>query len=290
MKRIYDENDQYIIVEENGKFGIEDKSGHLLLPLEYERIIVAYGIKDGIGFILCKNGKFGYIEFGKREHLEEYENGVVLGDPNGCALAFLPCIYDWIDSKRNGLAIYSEREEDIKDLWYDYKSRTLYRQVRYQDNLGEFDVLIDFSHGPCIPEIKKAGVDEWVRFPKNCGIDILGRVHTDLYGVTVVLCAEWTTEAEEKIREIPFDPENESIFEAEEYEEVVDEYIEYSFLLLYKNGWIATPAKRTLAELYAEIPAMTEGHIHKENEENGKDQQTYRLLCKYKKRNEVCDW
>ena len=34
MKRIYDEYDQYIIVEENGKFGIEDKSGHLLLPLE----------------------------------------------------------------------------------------------------------------------------------------------------------------------------------------------------------------------------------------------------------------
>ena len=288
MKKIYDEYDQYVIIEENGKFCIEDKSGHLLLPLEYDRIIVACGVKDGIGFILCKNGKFGYIEFGKREHVEEYENGVVLGDPNGCALAFLPCIYDWIEAKRNGLAIYSEHEEDIKDLWYDYKSRTLYRQVRYQANLDDFDVLIDFSHGPCIPEIKKAGVDEWVRFPKNCGVDILKRVHTDLYGVTFVLCAEWTTETEEKIREIP--TENESVFEAEEYEEIVDEYMEYSFLLLYKNGWITTPTKRTLAELYAEIPAMTEGHIHKENEENGNDKQTYRLLCKYKKRNEVCDW
>lgn len=288
MKRIYDEYDQYVIVEENGKFGIEDKSGHLLLPLEYDRIIAACGIKDGIGFILCENGKFGYIEFGKREHVEEYENGVVLGDPNGCALAFLPCLYDWIEAKRNGLAIYSESEEDIKDLWYDYKSRTLHRQVRYQKNLGDFDVLIDFSHGPCIPEIKKAGVDEWVRFPKDCGIDILEEVHTDLYGVTFVLCAEWTTEAEEKIREIP--TENESVFEAEEYEEIVDEYLEYSFLLLYKNGWIATPAKRTLAELYAEIPMMTEGHIHKTNEETENGKQTYRLLCKYKKRNEVCDW
>ena len=290
MKRIYDEYDQYVIVEENGKFGIEDKSGHLLLPLEYDRIIAACGIKDGIGFILCENGKFGYIEFGKREHVEEYENGVVLGDPNGCALAFLPCIYDWIEAKRNGLAIYSEREEDIKDLWYDYKSRTLYRQVRYQNNLGDFDVLIDFSHGPCIPEIKKAGVDEWVRFPQNCGIDILERVHTDLYGVTFVLCSEWTTETEEKMREIPIDPENEAVFEAEDYEEIVDEYLEYSFLLLYKNGWIATPAKRTLAELYAEIPAMTEGHVRKENEESENSKQTYRLLCKYKKRNEVCDW
>ena len=290
MKRIYDEYDQYVIVEENGKFGIEDKSGHLLLPLEYDRIIVAYGIKDGIGFILCKNGKFGYVEFGKREHLEEYENGVVLGDPNGCALAFLPCLYDWMEAKRNGLAIYSEGEKDIKDLWYDYKSRTLYRQVRYRKNLGEFDELIDFSHGSCIPEIKKAGVDEWVRFPKNCGIDILEEVHTDLYGVTFVLCAEWTAETEEKIREIPIDPENESIFEAEEYEEIVDEYLEYSFLLLYKNGWIATPTKRTLAELYSEIPAMTEGHVRKENKESENGKQTYRLLCKYKKRNEVCDW
>ena len=288
MKRIYSEYDQHIIVEENGNFGIEDKSGHLLLPLEYDRIIVASGIRDVIGFIFCKNGKFGYVEFGKREHVEEYENGVVLGDPNGCALAFLPCIYDWIEAKRNGLAIYSECEEDIKDLWYDYKSRTLYRQVRYQKNLGEFDVLIDFSHGPCIPEIKKAGVDEWVRFPKNCGVDILERVHTDLYGVTFVLCAEWTTETEEKIREIP--TENESVFEAEEYEEIGDEYMEYSFLLLYKNGWIATPVKRTLAELYAEIPTITQGHIHKKSGKDEADKQTYRLLCKYKKRNEVCDW
>ena len=288
MKKIYDEYDQCGIIEENGKFGIEDKSGHLLLPLEYDRIVVAYGIKDGIGFILCKNGKFGYIEFGKREHAEEYENGVVLGDPNGCALAFLPCIYNWIEAKRNGLAIYFECDEDIKDLWFDYKSRALYRQVRFQANLGDFDVLIDFSRGPCIPEIKKTGVDEWVRFPQNCGIDILGRVHTDLYGVTFVLCAEWTPEAEEKIREIP--TENESVFEAEEYEETVDEYMEYSFLILYKNGWISTPTKRTIAELYAEIPAMTEGNIHKGHEENDNDKQTYRLLCKYKKRNEVCDW
>ena len=288
MKRIYGNYDQHIIVEENGKFGIEDKSGHLLLPFEYDRIIVAYGIKDGLGFILCKNGKFGYVEFGEREHLEEYEHGVVLGDPNGCALAFLPCIYDWIEAKQNGLAIYSEREEDIKDLWYDYKSRTLYRQVRYQKNLGDFDVLIDFSHGPCIPEIKKAGVDEWVRFSKNCGVDILEEVHTDLYGVTFVLCAEWTTETEEKIREIP--TENESVFEAEEYEEIVDEYLEYSFLLLYKNGWIATPVKRTLAELYVEIPTITKGHIHKKSEKDEADKQPYRLLCKYKKRNEVCDW
>jgi len=35
---------------------------------------------------------------------------------------------------------------------------------------------------------------------------------------------------------------------------------------------------------------MTKGHIRKENEESENGKQTYRLLCKYKKRNEVCDW
>ena len=88
MKRIYGESGQYSIVEENELFGIVDNSGHLLLPLEYDRITVAYGIKDGFGFILCKNGKFGYVEFGGREHLNEYEDRVVPDDPNGCALAF----------------------------------------------------------------------------------------------------------------------------------------------------------------------------------------------------------
>lgn len=289
MKKIYCECDQYLIVIGDCKFGIEDKSGHLLLPFEYDRIIVAYGIKDGIGFILCKNGKFGYVEFGAREHLEENEHGVVLGDPNGCALAFLPCIYDWIEAKRNGLAIYSEQEENIKDLWYDYKSHTLYRQVRYQKNLGDFDVLIDFSHGPCIPEIKRAGIDEWVRFPQDCGIDILERVHTDIYGVTFVLCSEWITETEEKMREIPLDSDIEAVFEAEEYEEINDEYLEYSFLLLYKNGWIATPTKRTLAELYEEITVITERNVHKENAGKENDKQAYSLFCKYRKRNEERD-
>ena len=127
MKRIYDEKDQYIIVEENGKFGIEDKSGHLLLPLEYDRIIVACEIKDGIGFILCKSGKFGYIEFGKREHLEEYENGVVLGDPNGCALAFLPCLYERIEVKRNGLVLYQSFFDGEEMYWFGTPGRSSLR-------------------------------------------------------------------------------------------------------------------------------------------------------------------
>ena len=71
MERIYGESGQYSIAEENELFGIVDNSGHLLLPLEYDRITVAYGIKDGFGFILCKNGKFGYVEFGGQVQVRE---------------------------------------------------------------------------------------------------------------------------------------------------------------------------------------------------------------------------
>ena len=98
MKKIYDEYDQYIIVEEDGKFGIEDKSGHVLMPFRYDNIYVANTSRDAVGFVLCQEGKFGHIEFGGRERLNADEYGVVLGDPNGCALAFLPCVYERIVS------------------------------------------------------------------------------------------------------------------------------------------------------------------------------------------------
>ena len=61
MKRIYGESGQYSIAEENELFGIVDNSGHLLLPLEYERITVAYGIKDGFGFIVDHERVFGQV-------------------------------------------------------------------------------------------------------------------------------------------------------------------------------------------------------------------------------------
>ena len=291
MKRKYCEFDDYVIVEVNGKYGIEDKGGHLLLPLEYESIVAANRIYDSAGFILIKEGKFGYVEFGRRERLFEDKHGVILGNPSGCALAFLPCMYDLIETKRNGLAIRLESETDVKDLWYDYKSRTLYRQVRYVKNLGGFDVLVDFSQKnySCIPEIKRAGADEWVRFGKDVALEIIEMVHTDIYGVTVVLCTQRISETAEKTQEFFKTPDEEAIFEALEYEEIENEYNEYSFLLLYKEGWTVTSAKRTIAELYAEVPAMTKGHIRRGGEEFGSDKKTYRILCKYKKKNEGRD-
>ena len=46
MKRIYDENDQYIIIEENGKFGIEDKSGQFGGTSDNRKAFFAVGKED----------------------------------------------------------------------------------------------------------------------------------------------------------------------------------------------------------------------------------------------------
>ena len=262
MKTIYCEYSEMSVIEENGKFGLEDKSGHLLLPMEYDKIL---SVKVG-GFVLSKNGRIGYVEFSDRERLMEDEYGVVLGDPNGCAQAFLPCIYDWVDAKRNGLALYSESEKDAKDLWFDYKSRTLYRNMRWVENFGDFDALLDLSNSSLMPELKRAGEDAWVRFPKDSSADPWRDIPLDTVGVRCILCME------------------EIVNEDDEDGGTVDGY-EYFFLLLYKNGWTPTRAKRSLAELYAELPAIMEGI---KNRKNGKEEskQGYTLLCKYKKRNE----
>jgi len=290
MKKVHQPFIWHTIVKDNGKFGIEDKNGYLLLPIEYDNIFVPNGIREGIGFILCKNGKFGYIEFVARTCFEEYEYGLIFDNQEGVASAFLPCIYDWIEGKTNGLAISSESEGNITDLWYDYKSHSLYRQVRWVHNFGDFDALLDFSHGPCIPELKRAGADEWVRFPNNRDIDFIEHIPTDMVGVTCIVCFERITENEEKFFKYPIDPENEAVFEAEAYETVVDEYVEYFFLLLDKNRWFTTPAKRTLTEIYTEIPNITKRHIQMEKEEIMDEKRAYSIIRKYnkyKKRNEA---
>ena len=74
-------------------------------------------------------------------------------------------------------------------------------------------------------------------------------------------------------------------------------------------GWLAGTRKRKndfLQDLQASIDLLSSENkklladitsvnaeivaVRKENEESENGKQTYRLLCKYKKRNEVCDW
>ena len=118
--------------------------------------------------------------------------------------------------------------------------------MRYQDNLGDFDVLIDFSRGPCIPEIKKAGADEWVRFPKASDIDILGLVHTDLCGVTFALCSEWITETEEKI-----------LARLARTREELEQLSGYDYVIYSRDGKIGAVAEDVYAIVRAEGCRMT---------------------------------
>ena len=277
MKKTYQTYGFCVIVKDNEKYGIEDIKGRILLPSEYDRIVVALGLKSGTGFILCKNGRFGYVEF---ETQEEYAKGY-----GGCAKTFLPCVYAFVEAKRNGLAILSEGREE-EELWLDYKSRMLYRNVRWIKNFGSFDALLDFSHDQCIPEIKKAGADEWVKFPKNCSVELIEQVHTDAYGVTCILCSEYIVESEEKIKEIFKDSENEAVFEAETYEEIISEHTEYSILRLYESGWMITRAQRTLAELYLDVFNGENSDSKSKKREIKKGEEAYSVRAKYKKRND----
>lgn len=271
MKRIYDECDQYVIVEENGKFGIEDKNGHVLMPFRYDNIYVANTSRDAVGFVLCQEGKFGYIEFGGRERLDEDEYGVVLGDPNGCALTFLPCMYDRIETTCNGLVLYQNTADGERRMWYDYESRTLHRDLYWIHNFGPFDTFLIEGHTSCMPTLKKAGEDEWVKFPRDSGADPWQEIPLDTVGVRCILCMEEISSTNE------------------EDEGVIDGY-EYFFLLLYKDGWMPTPAKRNLAELYADLPAIIEGINNRKNNKNENEKkQVYSLLCRYKRKNEEWD-
>ena len=248
MKGNYSEYDQQIIVEENGKFGILDKSGHVLMPFKYDNIYVANTSRESVGFILCQEGKFGYIAFGGREHLTEDEYGVILGDPNGCALAFLPCIYDRIETTLNGLVLYQNAESGERRMWYDYKSRTLHRDLYWMQNFGPFDTFLIKGRTSCMPTLKKAGEDEWVKFPEDSGTEPWQEIPLDAVGVRCILCMDEIGDG--------------------------DCLYEYFFLLLYKDGWMPTPAKRSLAQLYAELPAMIEkiNNRKKSKDENEKKQ------------------
>ena len=122
-----------------------------------------------------------------------------------------------------------------------------------------------------MPTLKNAGEDEWVKFPRDSGAEPWQEIPLDTVGVRCILCMEEISSINE------------------EDEGVIDGY-EYFFLLLYKDGWMPTLAKRNLAELYADLPAIIEGINNRKNNKNENEKkQVYSLLCRYKKKNEEWD-
>ena len=233
MKKIYREYRDHMMIEEDGKFGIQDKSGHLLLPMEYD------GITANHGYLLCQKGKFVYVEFASSEYTDDNPDGAVWGDPNGCALAYLPCMYDRVEEQCNGMVVFRQEEAWDTESWFDFKSRTLYRDILWLDNFVDFDsFLVKNADGDRVSALKKAGEDAWVVFSEDRRVHFWREIPLGTVGVRCVLCAE----------------------EFEYSDGVVQEYF---FLLLYKNGWMTTPARDSLPDLYADLPAITENLIKK---------------------------
>lgn len=269
MNICYSKFNDFVVVKENEKFGIYDALGNLVLPSNYDHISVSNGVKNGIGFIICQNGFSGYVEFEKQTHCES-SYGIGEEQPNGCAVAFLPCIYPRIEAQRNGLVLYQSTDSGEKEIWYDFKSHTLHRDLRWMKNFVDFDSFLIDGIGSCMPTLKKAGEDAWVKYPQGSAIDPLREIPIDNLGVRCILCCE----------EIPeVDAEN---------EQTIDGY-HYSFLLLYKNGWMPTRSKRTLTELYAELPKLIDNTKSDQNNNSIKDGNTFFLFCKYKKKHEEWD-
>ena len=246
MKTHYS-NSEYVIIEERGKFGVATKNGNFFLPITYDSIFCANGTSEGTGFILSMDGKFGYAEFCE----QKIDDSVNFYGASDHATVCLPCIYDLIEPKSNGLAILSSCKPDGGYLWYDYKSHTLYRQMRWMGSFGNFDALLDFSRSPCIPELKRAGSDEWVRMPRSESADPIAEIFLGKCDVGCILCSN----------EIPSG-------------------YEYFFLLLYDKGWTVTRSYKSIPELYSELPPLINGIYSGENAAT----KAYTLLCKYKKR------
>ena len=276
METFYCEYDQHIIAEEYGKFGILDKSGHVLMPFRYDNIYVANSSRESIGFVFCQNSKFGYVAFSKSKDPEINENGIAWESANGCATAFLPSVYDRIETTQNGLVLYQNTSEGEIRAWYDYMSRKLHRDLYWIRNFGCFDNFLISGVESSMPTLKKAGEDEWVKFPKSSYAEPWQEIPIDALGVRCILCME----------EIP------TVYaEYDDGEKITDDCVvdgyEYFFLLLYKDGWMPTPSKRNLAELYADLPAvMEEIKIRKEAKDESKKKQASSPLYKYEKQKE----
>lgn len=276
MELFYCEYDQHIITEENGKFGVLDKKGNVLMPFRYDNIYVANSSRESIGFVFCQNSKYGYVAFSKSKNPEINENGIEWKNANGCATAFLPSVYDRIEATQNGLVLCQNTREGEIRAWYDHISRKLHRDLYWVRNFGCFDNFLISGAASSMPTLKKAGEDEWVKFPKSSYAEPWQELPIDTVGVRCILCME----------EIPT-----AYVEYGDGEKITDDCVvdgyEYFFLLLYKDGWMPTPSKRSLAELYSDLPTvMEEIKIRKNAKDGSEKKQPPSPLYKYEKQNE----
>lgn len=183
MKRIYDEYDQYVIVEKNGRYGLEEKGGAWLLPAEYDSIFPC----TIAGFLLVEDGKFGFIQFAM----------------DGTAKAFLPCIYDYIVPKRHGLSLHQnlrhKSQEDRVD-WFDFRESRLCRNMCHHKSFRHYDSFLRMDVGATMPILKKAGEESYISVPFAESVEFLDEIPVDGEADYFICCEFQPTDDEAGFR------------------------------------------------------------------------------------------
>ena len=232
MSCIYKKIGSYSLIKRGGCFGLEDGEGNILLPTEYDSIF--YG---GGGFIITRNSKSGYIKFAE-EIPPHVKDEAVLDYPEKSAKRFLPCIYDRIESTRNGLVLYSMTSDpnySENRAWFDLQSGKLYENLYFMRNHGEFDEFLNMNKGSQMPHLKRAGEEFFVYIPFDLSVSILYEI--PIYGSEAhyFVCSE----------ELPED----------EAEEKARGY-EYFFMIVLTDSYTFTEPKSDLKEIFNDFPRI----------------------------------
>ena len=147
---------KFCVSEENGKYGVNDKDGSVVLYPVYDSICEL----DCFDFIIEQDGKFGYASFNQKNEME----------------LLLP-LYDVIIKKEHGLYLLKrgESKECRQHLWYDLKSHTLHPNIMHIHSFKEYDAFISTKKSEQgKPQfLKKWGEGLYLEIPFEESIDIL---------------------------------------------------------------------------------------------------------------------
>ena len=187
MTEIYRKYGEYCILFDNEKFGLQDNHGNTLLPNEYDSISSTAG-----GFIIARSARFGFIKF----YEETSENDAYNETPLQVAELFLPCIYNRIEPKENGLVLYKTSVEEslVEEIsWFDFLSRKIYNNFIWIQNFNNFDAFLKKGRESLLPFLKKAGEDFYID-PQEDNHDPMEFLYEILYykGVNYILCSRET--------------------------------------------------------------------------------------------------
>lgn len=192
MTETYSKIGNYKIIKKGGQYGILDSNDHMLLQVGYDSIFY-----EGGGFIITKGSKSGYIRFHEKSDKNDVNASFELSELE--QEIFIPCIYDRIEPKRNGLVLCSmahgANSSEIRK-WFDYKSGKLYDNLYFLKNHGEFDEFLDTDLGAQMPHLKRAGDDFRITVPYDLTVHILYEVKVYTGGAKYFLCSEELSEKE----------------------------------------------------------------------------------------------